>query len=66
METIERKAEVAARCTCAHHNDGSITMRLCRVHADQDPCLTMAQVTGKRRRGSIVRGVCSACGWTAN
>jgi len=38
---------------------------LCPMHADQDPCYRMAMVTGTRRKGSIVRGVCSACGWSA-
>lgn len=52
-------------CSCARHNDGSVTTSLCPLHAEQDPCLTMATVTGKRRRGSVVRGVCSACGWSA-
>lgn len=51
-------------CSCAHHGDGSTTTMLCSIHADQDPCYTMARMTGRRRKGSIVRGVCSSCGWT--
>lgn len=50
-------------CVCAHNRDGSVTTMLCSVHADQDPCLTMARTTGKRRHGSIVRGRCTNCGW---
>lgn len=56
----------AARCACAHNADGSVTALLCPQHADTDPCLTMARVTGRRRRGSIRRGTCSACGWQAS
>jgi hypothetical protein len=37
---------------------------LCPTHADRDPCATMAAVTGKRRKGSIVRGTCTSCGWS--
>jgi len=55
----------ARRCSCAHNSDGSVTTMLCPTHADQDPCLRMSQVTGRRRRGSIVKGVCSVCGWEA-
>jgi len=51
-------------CSCARHDDGSVTTYLCPVHADDDPCATMAAVTGRRRRGSVVRGRCSACGWS--
>jgi hypothetical protein len=50
------------RCCCAHNTDGSVTTMLCPIHADQDPCLTMAQVTGRRRSGTIRRGVCTSCG----
>ena len=50
------------RCACARHNDGSVTTFLCPVHADSDPCLTVSQVTGRRRKGTIRRGVCTACG----
>lgn len=53
-------------CACARHADGSTTTMLCPLHADTDPCLTKASVTGKRRKVSIRRGVCSSCGWTAN
>lgn len=45
------------------HDDGSVTAFLCSVHAVTDPCLTMATVTGRRRTGTIRRGVCTACGW---
>lgn len=55
----------SVRCACARNSDGSVTTILCPLHAEQDPCLTMARVTGKRRRGSVVRGVCSACNWSA-
>lgn len=50
------------RCVCARHADGSVTTMLCSVHAETDPCLTMAQVTGRRRTGTIRRGVCTSCG----
>jgi hypothetical protein len=49
-------------CVCARHADGSVTTFLCPVHADTDPCLTMARVTGRRRTGTIRRGVCTSCG----
>lgn len=51
------------KCSCAHNSDGSVTTMLCPSHADTDPCLTMARVTGKRRHGSIITGTCTACGW---
>lgn len=51
-----------ATCACAHHDDGTVTTFLCPVHAETDPCLTKAQVTGRRRNGTIRRGVCTACG----
>lgn len=56
------------KCACAKDSDGNVTSRsLCRQHADTDPCLTRSRVTGKRRKGSIVRrkhyAVCSHCGW---
>ena len=50
-------------CTCAKHADGSVTVFLCPLHASTDPCLTMSRVTGKRRTGTIRRGVCTSCGW---
>lgn len=53
------------RCSCAKNTDGSVTTMLCPSHAESDPCETMAAVTGKRRKGSIVRGTCSHCGWSA-
>jgi hypothetical protein len=51
-------------CSCAHHNDGSVTTMLCPLHAKQDPCWTEAQVTGRRRKGTIAKGTCSNCGWS--
>jgi hypothetical protein len=50
-------------CVCARHLDGSVTTFICPVHASVDPCLTMAQCTGRRRKGTIHNGVCSHCGW---
>lgn len=49
-------------CVCAHNRDGSVTTLTCPVHADTDPCLTMARVTGRRRKGTIRRGTCTSCG----
>jgi hypothetical protein len=49
-------------CSCTRNRDGSVTTSMCPTHADQDPCLTMAQVTGRRRKGSIKGGVCTSCG----
>lgn len=54
------------RCSCAKHADGSVTTMLCPTHSDRDPCERMAAVTGTRRKGSIVRGTCSNCGWSAS
>ncbi len=54
---------MTARCCCAHNLDGSTTTLLCPQHADTDPCHTMAQVTGKRRKGGIKQGACTNCGW---
>jgi fructose-1,6-bisphosphatase/inositol monophosphatase family enzyme len=54
----------AARCSCTTNSDGTTMTVCCSVHATNDPCLTTAGVTGKRRRGSIVRGRCSHCNWT--
>lgn len=50
-------------CTCATNSDGTKTTMMCPLHAAEDPCWTMARVTGRRRQGSIVRGVCTNCGW---
>ena len=55
----------ATRCACAHNLDGSVTTLLCPAHATTDPCLTLSRVTGRRRRGTIRRGTCTACGHTA-
>lgn len=52
----------AARCSCARNTDGTTTTSMCPIHADTDPCLTMSLVTGRRRKGSIIRGTCSSCG----
>lgn len=52
------------RCACARYSDGSRGKTMCSLHADQDPCLTVSLITGKRRKGSIKRGTCTACGWT--
>jgi hypothetical protein len=49
-------------CVCATHADGSVTTSMCPRHAVTDPCLTMAMVTGRRRVGTIRRGVCTSCG----
>jgi hypothetical protein len=57
---------VGPQCSCARHNDGSVTTFLCPLHAEQDPCLTMSNVTGRRRRGSVVRGTCTNCDWKEN
>jgi hypothetical protein len=56
----------AARCACAHHADGSRTTMLCPMHADTDPCLTKSLVTGRRRKGTIRRGICTHCGWNVD
>lgn len=53
-------------CACAINRDGTKTTILCPVHADVDPCFTKAQVTGKRRKGTIRNGCCTNCGWTRN
>lgn len=60
-ETV-RFGPTGRRCVCVTHTDGSTTTMLCPVHADTDPCLTMATVTGRRRTGTIRRGVCTSCG----
>jgi len=52
-----------AQCACATNTDGTKTTLLCPIHATDDPCLTLARVTGKRRRGSMKRGRCSNCQW---
>lgn len=64
--TKSASRRTAASCSCATNQDGSVTTMLCPQHADNDPCQTMADVTGGRRRGSIINGVCSACGWSDN
>lgn len=55
-------ARIASRCSCARNTDGSVTTMLCPIHAEQDPCATMARVTGRRRQGTIRRGICTNCG----
>ena len=57
--------KISAKCACAHNTDGSTTTLLCPVHSDTDPCARMAQVTGKRRTGTLRGGQCTHCGWTA-
>lgn len=57
-----RFARTTPACCCATNQDGSVTTSLCPRHAAVDPCLTTSQVTGRRRRGTIRRGVCTACG----
>lgn len=52
----------ALRCVCARHTDGSVTTFICPAHADNDPCLTESLVTGRRRKGTVRRGVCTSCG----
>ena len=49
-------------CACAVYSDGSRNSDLCSLHAAADPCATKAQVTNKRRKGTIRRGVCTNCG----
>ena len=49
-------------CSCARNKDGTVTTLLCSQHADQDPCFTISRVTGRRRTGTIRRGVCTNCG----
>lgn len=53
---------ITPACYCTTNRDGSVTSFHCPTHADTDPCLTMARVTGRRRTGTIRRGVCTACG----
>ena len=53
----------SAKCACATNGDGSVTTLLCPIHAEDDPCVTKATVTGRRRHGSIQGGCCSRCGW---
>ena len=54
----------AVNCSCASNSDGTTTTMLCPLHAKEDPCWTMASVTGKRRKGSIINGTCTNCGWS--
>ena len=59
----EPKEPAPTRCSCAHNADGTTsTTMMCPTHADQDPCLTIAQVTGRRRKGTIRAGRCTNCG----
>ena len=53
-------------CSCARNTDGSVTRFLCPAHADTDPCFTVSLVTGKRRKGTIRKGVCTYCGHNDN
>lgn len=62
-ETGESGGKLAVpSCVCARNPDGSTTTMLCPVHAAVDPCLTMSQVTGRRRAGTIRNGRCTNCG----
>lgn len=54
---------MAMLCSCAQNKDGTKTSMLCKLHADSDPCYTMSLVTGKRRKGTIRRNICTNCGW---
>lgn len=54
-----------SRCSCAKNNDGTVTTIMCPTHADTDPCLMASLVTGRRRKGTIRRGVCTNCGHTS-
>jgi hypothetical protein len=57
------EGRVTEMCACATNWDGSVTTMLCPIHAQQDPCWTLARVTGKRRKGAVRRGTCTHCGW---
>ena len=50
-------------CCCTMNRDGTWTEHMCPIHAGTDPCLTIARVTGKRRKGTIKNGKCTNCGW---
>lgn len=50
-------------CVCAYTEDGDAITWVCPKHADTDPCLQSSLITGKRRKGTIRRGVCTNCGW---
>jgi len=58
-----QEAPRPAGCSCAYNTDGTTTTMMCPLHADTDPCATVAQVTGRRRKGTIRRGTCTACHW---
>ena len=49
-------------CICLHYSDGSVYKENCPLHATLDPCAVTAQITGRRRKGTIRRGVCTNCG----
>ena len=49
-------------CICRHYSDGSVYKENCPLHAPQDPCAVTAQITGRRRKGTIRKGVCTNCG----
>lgn len=65
----EREAATFARtgraCTCARHADGTTSPTFCPTHAGTDPCIILHAITGRRRRGTIRNGTCTACGWSA-
>ena len=64
-EIVRTCCKPGPQCACATNRDGSVTTFLCPVHADVDPCYTRSRVTGKRRTGTIRRGVCTNCGHTS-
>ena len=53
---------ISPKCACARYTDGSITTFSCPLHSTIDPCLRMANITGRRRKGTIRRGACTTCG----
>lgn len=53
---------MAPACYCTVNRDGSVSSSHCPQHAEQDPCARVALITGRRRTGTIRRGVCTACG----
>lgn len=49
-------------CSCTRNSDGTVTSLACPAHATYDPCAMFAAVTGKRRKGTIRKGICTNCG----
>ncbi len=55
---------MSAACVCARDESGAVTSDLfCALHSSEDPCLRVSRIMGRRRKGSIKRGVCTHCGW---